>query len=108
LAELDAKIEAAFEAGDEELEEQLFNQKWELIGGEEHDYGRLYTADFGCGVMISLVVNGSEKGYMWTDDRTNDAGLYPSTELGNKEKLTFLDWYELWLEQSLEKAQVQP
>lgn len=105
LAELYEQIEEANEQGDEELEEKLFDKKWELIGGEEHDYGRLQTTNYGCGLTISLIVNGSEKGTMWTDDRTNDGGLYPTTELGNKEKITFLDWYELWLDQSLEKLQ---
>lgn len=105
LQELYEKIEKANEAGDEELEEELFEQKWEIIGGEEHDFGRLNTADYGCGVTISLIVNGQEKGNMWTDDRTNDAGLYPTTELGNKTKITFLDWYELWLDNSIEEIQ---
>jgi hypothetical protein len=103
LEELYEKIEEASESGDTVLEEQLYESKWELIGAAEHDYGRLYTTDFGCGVKISLIINGKEKGNMWTDDRTNDAGLYPTTELGNTDRITFLNWYELWLDQSLEK-----
>ena len=105
LEELYEKIEEANEAGDEKLEEELFEQKWEIIGREEHDFGRLNTTDYGCGVTISLIVNGQEKGNMWTDDRTNDAGLYPTTELGNKGKITFLDWYELWLDNSIKEIQ---
>jgi hypothetical protein len=105
LEELYEKIEEASESGNTVLEEELFESKWELIGADEHDFGRLYTTDFGCGVQISLIVNGTEKGNMWTDDRTNDAGLYPTTELGNTERITFLDWYELWLDQSLDKIQ---
>ncbi|MGJ1267050.1 SMI1/KNR4 family protein [Sphingobacterium spiritivorum] len=103
LAELYDRIEEAYEAGDEELEEKLFDEKWDLIGAEEHDYGRLYIADYGCGVYISLIVNGDEKGNIWTDDRTNDAGLYPSLELRNTERICFLDWYERWLDNSLEE-----
>ena len=105
LEELYEKIEEANEAGDVELEEELFEQKWEMIGGKEHDFGRLNTTDYGCGIQISLIVNGQEKGNMWTDDRTNDAGLYPTTELGNKDKINFLDWYELWLDNSLTEIQ---
>ncbi|KFF02807.1 SMI1/KNR4 family protein [Chryseobacterium luteum] len=105
LQELYEKIEKANEAGNEELEEELFKQKWEIIGGEEHDFGRLNTTDYGCGVTISLIVNGQEKGNMWTDDRTNDAGLYPTIELGNKGRITFLNWYELWLDNSLKEIQ---
>ncbi|GEP90576.1 hypothetical protein SAMN05660909_02938 [Chitinophaga terrae (ex Kim and Jung 2007)] len=40
-------------------------------------------------------------GYIWSDDRGNDAGIYPSLELGNEKKLSFLDWYEYWLDSSL-------
>ena len=105
LEELYTKIDEANEQGDEELEQKLFDQKWEIIGGEEHDYGRLFISHYGCGIRISLVVNGIAKGTMWTDDRTHDGGIYPTTELGNKEKIAFLDWYELWLDQSIEKAQ---
>lgn len=103
LEAVDAQLEAACEAGDEKLEEQLFEKKWDLISGIEHDQGRLYLADYGCGVQVSLIVNGKEKGNMWTDDRINDGGIYPSTELGNREKISFLDWYELWLDNGLRK-----
>lgn len=101
LKDLYAEIEAAEEAKDEALSEKLHEKKWDMIGAPNHDYGRINISDYGCGVQISLVVNGSEKGNIWTDDRTNDAGLYPSIELGNADKLNFLDWYELWLDNSL-------
>ncbi|WP_286375979.1 hypothetical protein [Acinetobacter sp. R933-2] len=44
---------------------------------------------------------------MWTDDRANDGGIYPSQELGNRERITFLNWYERWLDQSLHEAAVR-
>lgn len=99
LESLDAKIENA--SGDDELEEQLYEKRLALISGEEHDYGRLNLCDFGCGITIFLVVAGNQKGFMWTDDRINDGGLYPSIELENINSLTFLDWYELWLDNSI-------
>lgn len=105
LEELYDQIEKANEAGDDVLEESLFEKKWVLIGEAHHDYGRLNTTHFGCGVQISLIVNGQEKGNMWTDDRANDSGIYPTIELGNKDKITFLDWYELWLDNSLLEIQ---
>jgi hypothetical protein len=63
--------------------------------------GTLAICNFGCAVSINLVVNGPEYGYIWTDDRASDGGIHPSMELGNKEKVQFLDWYELWLDNSL-------
>lgn len=68
--------------------------------------GVLAICNFGCAVSLNLVVNGQEHGYIWTDDRASDAGIYPSMELGNKEKLKFLDWYELWLDKSLNELSV--
>lgn len=97
------KIEDAFNQGNEELEQKLLDEKLELISGEEHDYGRLYISDFGCGIVISLIVSGAETGNMWTDNRTHDAGLYPADELGNKDRITFLNWYELWLDNSIDE-----
>ncbi|MBO9591786.1 MAG: SMI1/KNR4 family protein [Niabella sp.] len=103
LEKLDARLEAAYEAGNTQLEEQLFEKKWELISGAEHDQGRLCMADDGCGIQISLVVNGPEKGNMWTDERINDGDIHPSDELGNTEKISFLNWYELWLDNAIKK-----
>lgn len=105
LEALYKKIDEANEARNTELEEKLFEEKWALIGGEEHDYGRLHICEYGCGVRLTLIVNGPEKGNIWTDDRTNDSGIYPTTELGNAEKISFLDWYELWLDISIGKIQ---
>lgn len=101
IAALYEKIEIAAENGDEDLEEELLEEKLALIDLPENDYGRLNTSDYGCGITISLIVNGQEKGNMWTDDRVNDGGIYPSIELNNTEKLSFLDWYELWLDNSI-------
>jgi len=69
--------------------------------------GTLCICNYGCGVLINLVVNGNEYGYLWTDDRSNGNGIYPSFELGNKEKIKFLDWYELWLDNSLSEIQAK-
>jgi len=101
LGALDDKIADAYDKGDEELEEELYEERLEIIGGEEHDYGRLNLCDYGCGITLFLVVTGEQKGIMWTDDRMNDGGLYPSIELENTANLSFLDWYELWLDNSI-------
>ncbi|WP_300604171.1 SMI1/KNR4 family protein [Niabella sp.] len=103
LEALDARLEAAYEAGNQQLEKQLFERKWDLISGTEHDQGRLYMTDDGYGTQISLVVNGQEKGNMWSDERINDGGIHPSNELGNTGKISFLNWYELWLDHALKK-----
>lgn len=104
LTELYEQIEAAVESGNVELEEALCDKKYDLISAPENDYGRIEISDYGCGTRITLVVNGEAKGEVWTDDRTNDGGIYPSIELGNEGKLGFFDWYEKWLDNSLKET----
>ncbi|MCF3111173.1 SMI1/KNR4 family protein [Niabella sp. CC-SYL272] len=104
LEQLDARLEAAYEAGNQQLEKLLFEKKWELISGTEHDQGRLCLADDGC-IQVSLIINGPEKGNMWADERINDGDMHPLNQLGSTERLTFLNWYELWLDQALAKIQ---
>ncbi|RAJ30199.1 SMI1/KNR4 family protein [Pedobacter cryoconitis] len=106
LAAIVEKIDQAYENGNEELEEQLLAEKSALIDLPQNDYGRLNISDYGCGITISLVINGEEKGKMWTDDRVNDGGIYPSVELENPEKISFLDWYELWLDNTIKESTI--
>ena len=84
----------------EEYEEQLlvFEEKY---FDQEQRNGVIAICNFGCAVSLNLVVNGQEYGNIWTDDRGSDGGIYPSCELGNKDRITFLNWYELWLDNSL-------
>lgn len=54
---------------------------------------------------MNLVVNGKEYGNIWVDDRCNDGGIYPDRYFGNEERITFLAWYELWLDKSLSEVE---
>lgn len=75
------------------FEEEYFDKK--------NMNGVLAICNYGCAVSLNLVVNGQAYGTIWTDDRSSDGGIYPSQELGNKEKINFLNWYELWLDNSI-------
>ncbi|MGI8504332.1 MAG: SMI1/KNR4 family protein [Hassallia sp.] len=80
--------------------------------------GTITIAHYGCGIYAMLVVSGEQKGKIWIDDRTNDGGIYPATLNfchyfhaddpddfqsceEEQEPLSFYDWYEDWLNQSL-------
>ena len=89
-----------FNATCDEDNEAEFEQQYFEFHQHQMD-GTIAICNYGCGVSLNLVVNGTEYGHIWTDDRANDGGIYPSQELGNTERLNFLDWYELWLDQSL-------
>ena len=94
---------------------EAWNMEYEPDSREERKYfsdkwlqGLLRICNYGCGLSLNLVVNGSEYGHIWVDDRGNDGGLYPDNHFGQTGRTKFLDWYELWLDQSLEETSVKP
>jgi hypothetical protein len=90
--------------GDYEDEKALANFE-ENYFDDKHISGTIRICNFGCGVYISLVVNGEEYSYIWVDDRGSDNGIYPFNyyTFNSKKKLTFFDWYEGWLDESINK-----
>lgn len=66
-------------------------------------YGILRLSNYGCGVSLNLIVNGKEYGNIWVDDRTNYNGIYPISYSDNNLRVNFLQWYEKWLDLSLEE-----
>ncbi len=67
--------------------------------------GLVRLANFGLGITVNLVINGPDYGKTWVDEHINGAGFYPDHLLGNEGRLSFLEWYELWLDQSLTEMQ---
>ena len=84
-------------------EEEYYEQKDEIYFDNKWADGLLRIANFGCGVSFNLVVSGPEYGHIWIDDRCNEQGIYPDPYFGNRDHIDFLNWYELWLDQSLQK-----
>ena len=68
--------------------------------------GALRVCHEGCAYYDLLVIAGNERGHMWEDDRAADGGIFPlsAPPYNPDERLGFLDWYALWLDQSLDKA----
>ncbi|SKC95574.1 SMI1 / KNR4 family (SUKH-1) [Chitinophaga ginsengisegetis] len=91
-----------YEEDEEEYEKQRIEFEERYFDRQQMN-GVIAICNFGCGVRLSLVVNGQEYGNIWTDDRSSDYGIHPSYELGNKDKISFLNWYELWLDKSLKE-----
>lgn len=85
----------------EDFDEDEFYAKW---NEPQHEYGLLRLCNEGCGIFVNLIVNGKEYGNMWIDDRGSDAGIYPFSKTNDLSKrVNFLDWYELWLDQSIKQ-----
>lgn len=83
--------------------------------------GAFCLSHWGCGMYDLLVVSGVERGHIWMDDRTNDAGVFPVapnrehfgesqeevfvfTAAEGEERTRFLDWYEWWLDWCFEEV----
>ncbi|MEK3788416.1 SMI1/KNR4 family protein [Paenibacillus sp. FSL K6-1230] len=92
---------------EDDVDEDESAAKDEEYFSDRHSAGMLRISNFGCGVTMNLIVNGNSYGEIWVDDRGNSGGIYPDQYFGNKDRLNFLDWYELWLDQSLAKVTQQ-
>ncbi len=82
--------------------------------------GTLTITNYGCGIYAMLVITGEQSGNIWIDDRINDNGIYPASlsfchsfhdaepddfnvNSDEEQPLSFYDWYEDWLNRSLEQ-----
>jgi SMI1/KNR4 family protein SUKH-1 len=84
------------------MDKAAFAAYEEEYSHDEHVQGALRIHTAGCNHDTLLVLNGSERGYVWHDERTVDFGVFPYE--GKPEpnaRLRFLDWYEDWLENAL-------
>ncbi|MGE6220002.1 SMI1/KNR4 family protein [Nubsella zeaxanthinifaciens] len=95
-----------FEEADDDNYEEIEQQKIENYYDNKFSNGLLRISNFGCGVRMNIVVNGKEKGNIWVDDRTNGNGIFPDPYFDITDKITFLDWYELWLDKSLKEKNI--
>jgi hypothetical protein len=68
-----------------------------------HVTGAIPICEHGCNLRECLIVTGPERGNIWFDDRADWNGLYPDKRT-DRERLTFLQWYRLWLDDCLNKV----
>jgi hypothetical protein len=62
----------------------------------------------GCNYYDLLVVTGSERGHIWVDGRSSDAGIAPAQRENTKaQRLSFLDWYQAWLDEALREGKAR-
>ncbi len=86
-----------FEEMNEESEEEYFDNQW--------INGLLRISNSGCGTSINLVVNGKEFGNLWIDGRCNSQGIYPDSQTDKSNRISFLNWYEAWLDTEILKIE---
>jgi hypothetical protein len=83
------------EAWDKELEQTYWNPS--LVDGA------IPICHLGCALRQWLVINGEQKGYVWSDDRVDHKGLHPVRDEAAR-PVTFSDWYMFWIYDSLQKV----
>lgn len=94
---------------DSEDDDEKYEKLTEEYFDDNHITGWIQVANYGCGVHLGLIVNGPSYGIIWSDDRGNDEGLHPFTGFSNEVPISFLDWYERWLDKGLkEKPMAKP
>jgi hypothetical protein len=77
------------EAWDRELEAHYWNPA--IMNGA------IPICHKGCALRQWLVIHGNQRGFVWDDNRVDNAGIAPvSDESG--EPVTFADWYMAWLD----------
>jgi hypothetical protein len=92
-------------AYDESNEEEYERQLDEFEGrywSTENINGAIPVCHLGCASRQWLVITGAEAGNIWCDDRADLKGLYPLTAPG-KERISFYEWYRVWLDDALLK-----
>ncbi len=61
--------------------------------------GSIRIADLGCGAIALLVLNGPQRGRIWLDFRGTFGGITPAAPADSAAgTLSFLEWYEAWLD----------
>ena len=64
--------------------------------------GALYICHYGCALRFFLIISGLGLGEVWMDRQADNEGLLP--ECGEDgHRLTFLQWYERWLDDGISK-----
>jgi hypothetical protein len=71
----------------------------------EHISGSICLCNLGGGELFLLVVTGSEAGNVWYDGRGNYGGIFPYS-YKEKERVGFLEWYDIWLTEILDEIPI--
>jgi hypothetical protein len=61
----------------------------------------------GCALRQWLVIHGDQRGFVWDDNRVDNAGIAPVLDESG-EPVTFADWYMGWLDDSIRGMGVLP
>jgi hypothetical protein len=93
-------------------EEDILMEAWDRVL-EAHYWnpaimnGAIPICHQGCAYRQWLVIQGEQRGFVWDDNRADNAGIAPVLSKSG-EPVTFADWYLGWLDDSSRGAGVLP
>jgi hypothetical protein len=73
----------------------------------ERTAGAIVICHLGCALREWLIISGSHRGTIWSDDRADDVDLVPLLNDDGK-PVTFARWYSDWLEKAERTALSAP
>lgn len=90
-----------------EMSDEEYEKYQKSFSDEENDFmqGYILLCTEGCGMESILIVNTDDKetyGTVWFFDLCNDFGIAPILNPQTKKPMRFLDWFEYWVDQTLE------
>lgn len=87
--------------------EAWHKQRQALMFAPERTAGAIVISHLGCALRELLIISGSHRGTIWSDNRADDADLAPLLD-GEGTPVTFARWYTEWLEQAERTALPAP
>lgn len=90
------------EQENESLYDADMDRFYKIYWNPENVNGAIPICHQGCAVRNWLIVTGPETGNVWEDLRSHQEGLKPA-QLTRKKRVTFLEWYNAWLQQAVAK-----
>jgi hypothetical protein len=87
---------------------EAWDERWDAVMfAPERTAGAIVICHLGCALREWLIISGSHRGTIWSDDRADDVDLVPLLNDDGK-PVTFARWYSDWLEKAERTALSAP
>ncbi len=87
---------------------EAWDERWDAVMfAPERTAGAIVICHLGCARREWLIISGSHRGTIWSDDRADDVDLVPLLNDDGK-PVTFARWYSDWLQQAERTALSTP
>lgn len=88
-------------------EDEIIMEYWNQYSDYSNVQGSIIICHFGCSKYFRLIIEGEQRGKIWLDGINDSDGLIPQYKnFGTKEVAEFFWWYENWLNESINKVEI--